>query len=393
MRKVVLVAAKRTPIGSFMGSLSEIKATTLGAIVVKDLLTSIKLDPLEVDEVFMGHVLQAGTGQAPTRQVAINAGLPNTVPCTTINKVCASGMKSIMLGVQTIKLGDAEIVIAGGMESMSMSPHFVSIRKGKKFGELELKDTLQNDGLIDSFDQVAMGVFADKCAKKYKISREEQDNFAIESYKRSFKAWEEGKFDDEIVSVKIKKGRENLIFDKDEEFRNVLIEKISNLKPSFSKDGTATAANSSTINDGAAAVVLMSEEKALSLGIKPMAYLISQADASVEPSSFTTAPSKALPIAIKKAGLRIDQIDYFEINEAFSVVGLANAKILGIDLNKMNINGGAVSLGHPIGCSGARIVVSLVHILQKNGLYGAAGICNGGGGASAVIIKRYSEKS
>ena len=387
MKKVFVVAAKRTPIGSFMGSLSDITATSLGAIVVKDLLSSIKLDPSEVDEVFMGHVLQAGTGQAPARQVALNSGIPNNVPCTTINKVCASGMKSIMLGAQAIKTGDAEIVIAGGMENMSMSPHFISLRKGKKFGSASLEDIMQKDGLTDAYDKVAMGVFADECAKKYKISREEQDSFAIESYKRSSNAWRLGEFENEIVPVKIEKRGGDLTFVEDEEFKNVQVEKIPNLRPSFSKDGTATAANSSSINDGAAAVVLMSEEKAKSLGIKPMAMIISQADASVEPKWFTTAPAKALPIAVKKANITIDEIDYFELNEAFSVVGLANIKILGLDPKKVNINGGAVSLGHPIGCSGARIVVTLLNTLQKDGKYGAAGICNGGGGASAMIFK------
>ncbi len=387
MNKVVVVAAKRTPIGSFMGSLSEISAPSLGAIVVKELLSSIRLDPSEVDEVLMGQVLQAGAGQAPARQVALNSGMSNSVPCTTINKVCASGMKSIMLGAQAIKTGDAEIVIAGGMENMSMSPHFISLRKGNKFGSSSLKDIMENDGLIDAYDKVSMGVFADECARKYKISRQEQDRFAIESYKRSSNAWRLNKFKDEIVPVNIHKKEGNSIFKEDEELKNFQIEKIPALRPSFSKDGTATVANSSTINDGAAAVILMSEEKAKYLGIKPLASILSQADASVEPKWFTTAPSKALPIAINKADITIDEIDYFELNEAFSVVGLANIKILGLDPNKVNINGGAVSLGHPIGCSGARIVVTLLHTLKKDGKYGAVGICNGGGGASAMIFK------
>ena len=389
MNKAVIVSAKRTPIGSFLGSLATVPVTELGALAIRAAMDEISLDPKEVDEVLMGHVLQAGTGQAPARQAALNAGLPNETPCTAINKVCASGMKSIMMAVQAIQLGDAEVVIAGGMENMSRSPHFVQMRSGNKFGSTALEDILQVDGLVDVYDQVAMGVFADACAVKHKISREEQDDFAIKSYRRSAQAWEAGSFSNEITPVAIPQRRgAAIVFDKDEEFSNVTLDKIPNLRPAFSKDGTVTAANASTLNDGAAALVVMSERKAKSLGLTPLAEVVSYADAAQEPKYFTTAPAKALPKALEKANLEIDQIDLFELNEAFSVVGLANMKILGLDPNKVNINGGAVSLGHPLGCSGARIIVTLLHQLQQGGTYAAAGICNGGGGASAVIFKK-----
>ena len=389
MNKAVIVSAKRTPIGSFLGSLATVPVTELGALAIKAAMDEISLDPKEVDEVLMGHVLQAGTGQAPARQAALNAGLPNETPCTAINKVCASGMKSIMMAVQAIQLGDAEVVIAGGMENMSRSPHFVQMRSGNKFGSTVLEDILQVDGLVDVYDQVAMGVFADACAVKHKISREEQDDFAIKSYRRSAQAWEAGSFSNEITTVAIPQRRgAAIVFDKDEEFSNVTLDKIPNLRPAFSKDGTVTAANASTLNDGAAALVVMSERKAKSLGLTPLAEVVSYADAAQEPKYFTTAPAKALPKALEKANLEIDQIDLFELNEAFSVVGLANMKILGLNPNKVNINGGAVSLGHPLGCSGARIIVTLLHQLQQGGTYAAAGICNGGGGASAVIFKK-----
>ena len=356
-KKVVIVSAVRTPIGSFMGSLSSITATKLGAIAIKGALDKINLDSNLVDEVLMGNVVQAGVGQAPARQAAIYAGLPNTVACTTINKVCASGMKAIMQAAQAIMAGDAEIVVAGGMENMSLIPHYVHLRNGVKFGPTTMVDGMQKDGLTDAYDNNAMGVSADLCASEYKISREEQDNFAIQSYERSAKAWSEGKFDNEVVEIHQRRG-EPIIFSKDEEYTNVKLDKIPTLNAVFTKDGTVTAANASTINDGAAALVLMSEEKAIVLGLKPLAYIKSYADAAQEPKWFTTAPAKALPKALNKAGLTIADVDYFEFNEAFAVVGLANAKILGLDNNKINVNGGAVSLGHPLGCSGARIVVT-----------------------------------
>jgi acetyl-CoA C-acetyltransferase len=389
-KRVVIVSAVRTPIGSFMGGLSTITAPKLGAIAIKGALEKIQLDPNLVDEVFMGNVVQAGVGQAPARQAAIYAGLSNNVTCTTVNKVCASGMKALMLGSQAIQCGDAEIVVAGGMENMSLIPHYMNLRTGTKFGPSTMIDGMQKDGLTDAYDNNAMGVSADLCAAEYKISREDQDNFAIQSYERSAKAWSEGKFNNEIVPVAVpqRKG-EPIIISKDEEFTNVSLEKIPTLNAVFTKDGTVTAANASTINDGAAAVILMSEEKAISLGLKPLAYIKGYADAAQEPKWFTTSPAKALPKALAKANLTLDQIDYFEFNEAFSVVGLANSKILGLDNQKVNINGGAVSLGHPLGCSGVRIIVTLLNILeQNNAKYGAAAICNGGGGASAFVIER-----
>lgn len=389
-KKVVIVSAARTPLGSFLGSLSTVPATTLGATAIKGALDKINLDPKLVDEVIMGNVVQAGEGQAPARQAALNAGLSNEVPCTTINKVCASGMKAIMQATQAILAGDADVVVAGGMENMSMIPHYIHMRNGNKFGPATLIDGLQNDGLVDAYDKNAMGVSADLCASTHNISREEQDAFAIKSYERSAKAWDAGKFDNEIVSVSVPQRRgEPIIVSKDEEYTNVKLDKITSLRPAFTKEGTVTAANASTINDGAAAVILMSEEKALSLGLKPLAYIKGYADAAHEPEWFTTAPAKALPIALKKANVSVEDVDFFEFNEAFSVVGIVNTKLLNIDPEKVNVNGGAVSLGHPLGCSGARIIVTLLSVLeQNNAKVGAAAICNGGGGASALVIER-----
>lgn len=389
-KKVVIVSAVRTPIGSFMGSLSTVTATQLGAAAIKGALNKINLDPNLVDEVLMGNVVQAGVGQAPARQAARFAGLPDTIPCTTVNKVCASGMKAVMQGTQAIMVGDAEIVVAGGMENMSLIPHYVHLRNGVKFGPTTMVDGMQKDGLTDAYDNNAMGVCADLCASEYKITREEQDAFAIQSYERSAKAWEAGKFNNEVIPVEIPQRRgEPVIFAKDEEYTNVKLDKIPSLNAVFTKDGTVTAANASTINDGAAALVLMSEEKASALGLKPLAYIKSYADAEQEPKWFTTSPAKALPKALDKAGLSISDVDFFEFNEAFAVVGLANAKILGLDNDKVNVNGGAVSLGHPLGCSGARIIVTLINVLeQNNAKIGAAAICNGGGGASAIVIER-----
>lgn len=389
-KEVVIVAAARTPIGSFMGSLSSITATQLGATAIKGALSKIKLDPSNVQEVFMGNVVQAGVGQAPARQAALSAGIPDTVPCTTVNKVCASGMKAVMQAAQAIALGDADIIVAGGMESMSNIPHYVHMRNGKKFGPATLIDGMQKDGLVDAYDQNAMGVCADLCATEHNFSREDQDNFAIESYNRSAKAWEEGKFDDEVVPVEVPQRRgEPIMVNQDEEFKNVKMDKIKSLRAAFSKDGTVTAANASTINDGAGAMVLMSADKAKEMGFTPLATIKSYADAAQEPKWFTTAPSKALPKALNKAGVSQDDVDYFEFNEAFAVVGLANMKILGLDSSNVNVNGGAVSLGHPLGCSGVRILITLLNVLKQNDAkLGAAAICNGGGGASAMVIER-----
>lgn len=388
-KKIVIVSAARTPIGSFMGALSSVPAPHLGAAAIKGALQKINLNPNLVDEVFMGNVVQAGVGQAPARQAALFAGLSNDVVCTTVNKVCASGMKSIMMGAQAILAGDAEIVVAGGMENMSSIPHYVHMRNGVKFGPTTLMDGMQKDGLVDAYDNNAMGVAADLCASEYKISREEQDAFAIESYERSAKAWEAGKFDSEIVPVAVpqRKG-DPIVVTKDEEFTNVKLDKIPSLNAVFTKDGTVTAANASTINDGAAAVILMSEDKAKAMGLTPLAYIKSYADAAQEPKWFTTTPAKAVNKALSKANLELSNVDYFEFNEAFAVVGLANAKILGLNTSNINVNGGAVSLGHPLGCSGARIVVTLLNVLkQNNAKTGVAAICNGGGGASAIIIE------
>jgi acetyl-CoA C-acetyltransferase len=389
-KKVVIVSAVRTPIGSFMGSLSTVTATQLGAAAIKGALNKINLDPSLVNEVLMGNVVQAGVGQAPARQASKYAGLPDNVSCTTVNKVCASGMKAVMQGAQAIMAGDAEIVVAGGMENMSLIPHYTHLRNGVKFGPTTMVDGMQKDGLTDAYDGNAMGVCADLCATEYKVTREEQDAFAIQSYERSAKAWEAGKFDNEVIPVEVPQRRgEPVIFSKDEEYTNVKLDKIPALNAVFTKEGTVTAANASTINDGAAALILMSEEKAISLGLKPLAYIKSYADAEQEPKWFTTSPSIALPKALDKAGLSISDVDFFEFNEAFSVVGIANSKILGLDNDKVNVNGGAVSLGHPLGCSGARIIVTLINVLeQNNAKIGAAAICNGGGGASAIVIER-----
>jgi acetyl-CoA C-acetyltransferase len=389
-KEVVIVSMARTPIGSFLGALSTIPAPKLGAIAIKGALDKINLDANLVDEVLMGNVVQAGTGQAPARQAAIYAGIPDNVPCTTINKVCASGMKTVMQAAQAIALGDAHVIVAGGMENMSLIPHYLHARTGTKFGPATLVDGMQRDGLVDVYDGNAMGVCADACATEYKFSREDQDAFAIQSYQRSEAAWNSGKFDNEVVPVEVPQRRgEPIIVSKDEEYSNVRMDKIPTLRPAFTKDGTVTAANASTINDGAAAMVLMSKEKANELGIKPIATIKSYADAAHEPKWFTTAPAKALPKALAKANISIDEVDYFEFNEAFSVVGLANMKILGLDDTKVNVNGGAVSLGHPLGCSGARIIITLLSVLeQNNGKIGAAAICNGGGGASAIVVER-----
>ncbi len=389
-KEVVIVSAARTPIGSFMGALATISAPKLGAVAIKGALEKINLNPSLVDEVLMGNVIQAGEGQAPAKQAAIYAGIPDTVPCTTVNKVCASGMKAVMQAAQAIVLGDANIVVAGGMENMSLIPHYVYMRSGMKFGSTTLIDGMQKDGLVDAYDQNAMGVFADLCATEHNFSREEQDAFAIQSYKRAAEAWENGKFKDEVVSVTVPQRRgEPIIVSEDEEYKNVKLEKIPALRPAFTKDGTVTAANASTINDGAGAVVLMSAAKAKELNIKPLATIKSYADASQEPKWFTTAPAKALPKALAKAEISIDDVDYFEFNEAFSVVGLANMKLLGLSDKNVNVNGGAVSLGHPLGCSGVRILITLLSVLhQNNGKIGAAAICNGGGGASAIIVER-----
>lgn len=387
-KEVVIVSAVRTPIGSFLGSLSGIPAPKLGAIAIKGALDKIKLDPNQVDEVFMGNVIQAGEGQAPAKQAALFAGLPNTIPCTTINKVCASGMKAIAFAAQAIQCGDADIVVAGGMENMSSIPHYMQARKGQKFGDIQLQDGLLVDGLVNVYDGKHMGTCADACAVEYNFSREDQDKFAIESYTRSEKAWQEGKFKEEIVPVEIPQRNGTSIFiSEDEEYKNVKMDKVPTLRPAFSKDGTVTAANASTLNDGAAALVLMSRDKADTLGLKPLAVINGYADASQEPEWFTTAPAKALPKALAKANIAAEDVDFYELNEAFSVVGLANIKLLNLDPEKVNVNGGAVSLGHPLGCSGARIMVTLLHVLQQNkGKIGAAGICNGGGGASAMVI-------
>lgn len=391
MKDVVIVSMARTPIGSFMGALSTVPAPKLGAIAIKGALDKIKLDPSLVEEVLMGNVVQAGTGQAPARQAAIFAGIPDTVPCTTVNKVCASGMKAVMQAAQSIALGDNSIIVAGGMENMSLIPHYVHLRNGQKFGPTSLIDGLQKDGLVDAYDQQAMGTCADACATEYKFSREDQDNFAIQSYRRSTDAWANGKFAHEVVPVEVPQRRGGpILVTEDEEFKNVKLDKIPGLRPAFSKNGTVTAANASTINDGAAALVLMSADKAKEMGLTPLASIKSYADAAQEPKWFTTAPAKALPKAITKAGITLKDVDFFEFNEAFSVVGLANMKILGLTDKNVNVNGGAVSLGHPLGCSGARIIITLLSVLkQNNGKIGAAAICNGGGGASAIILEKY----
>jgi acetyl-CoA C-acetyltransferase len=373
-----------------MGSLSSLTATQLGAAAIKGAMQKVNLDPSLVQEVFMGNVVQAGVGQAPARQAALGAGLPDSVPATTVNKVCASGMKAVMQAAQTIALGDADVVIAGGMESMSNIPHYLHMRNGTKFGPATLIDGMQKDGLVDAYDHNAMGTCADLCATEYNFSREDQDAFAIKSYERSAKAWADGKFKDEVIPVEVPQRRgEPIVVSEDEEYKNVKMDKISSLRPAFTKDGTVTAANASTINDGAGAMVLMSETKAKELGLTPLAYIKGYADAAQEPKWFTTAPAKALPKAIAKAGITLNDVDFFEFNEAFSVVGLANMKILELKDDKVNVNGGAVSLGHPLGASGVRILITLLNVLRQNDAkIGAAAICNGGGGASAMVIER-----
>lgn len=391
MKEVVIVSAVRTPMGSFGGSLKDFTATQLGAIAIKAAVERAGIQPEQVDEVLMGCVIQAGLGQAPARQAAKFAGLPNQVIATTVNKVCASGMKAIAQAAQSIMLGDSDIVVAGGMESMSNVPFYnQNQRWGSKYGNITVVDGLAKDGLTDVYQQGAMGIFADATAKACNVSREDQDNFAIESYKRSQAAWNEGRFDAEIVPVPIpqRKG-EPIMFSKDEEPFNVKFDKIPELKPAFSKDGTVTAANASTMNDGAAALVLMSADKAKELGIQPLAKIRSYADAEQAPEWFTTTPAMAVPKAVAKAGLKMDDIAYFELNEAFSVVGIVNSEKMKLYPQQVNVNGGAVSLGHPLGCSGARIIVTLLNVLkQKDAQYGAAGICNGGGGASAMVIEK-----
>lgn len=390
MKEVFIVSAVRTPLGSFGGALSSVPATKLGAAAIKGALEKINLDPKEVQEVLMGSVLQANLGQAPARQAAKFAGLKDTVTCTTVNKVCASGMKAIMLGAQSILLGDADVVVAGGMENMSQVPFYsTDVRWGKKYGDVKMIDGLAKDGLQDVYHDYPMGNAAELCAKECNISRQDQDEFAIESYKRSAAASAAGKFKEEIVPLHLtgRKG-ETIVVDEDEEFKNVKFDKVPTLKPAFIKDGTVTAANASTMNDGAAAVVLMSKEKMETLGLKPLAKVVSYADAEQAPEWFTTTPSLALPRAVEKAGLKMSDIDYVELNEAFSVVGIVNTQKMKLDPAKVNVNGGAVSLGHPLGCSGARIMVTLINVLKQNkGKYGGAGICNGGGGASAMVIE------
>ena len=390
MKEVVIISAVRTPMGSFGGILSSVTATKLGAVAIKGSIEKAGIDANSVNEVYMGNVMQANLGQAPARQAAMFAGLSQDVPCTTINKVCSSGMKAIMLAAQSIKCGDNDIVIAGGMENMSSIPHyFAKGRTGQKLGDMKLVDGLVKDGLTDVYNRVHMGVCAEKCAAEMNFTREEQDAFAIESYNRSTSSWAAGKFSNEVVPVEVPQRRgDALVINEDEEYKNVKMDKISALRPVFDKEGTVTAANASTLNDGASALILMSAEKAAELNLTPLAKIVSYADAAHEPEWFTTAPAKALPIALEKAGLSTTDVDYYELNEAFSVVGLANMKILDLDADKVNVNGGAVSIGHPLGSSGSRIIVTLINVLkQNNGKIGAAGICNGGGGASAMVIE------
>jgi acetyl-CoA C-acetyltransferase len=388
-KEVYIVSAVRTPIGSFLGGLSSVPATQLGSIAIKGALEKSGLKAEQIDEVFMGNVLQAGVGQAPARQAALGAGLSFDVPCTTVNKVCASGMKAIMLGTQSILTGDNEVVVVGGMENMSQTPHYIDGRSGVKFGNITMLDGITKDGLLDVYNKVPMGNCAETCAKEHKITREDQDNFAITSYTRAAEAWKSGKFNDEIVSVSVpqRKG-EPIVISEDEEYKNVFLDKIPSLRPAFDKDGTVTAANASTLNDGASALILASKEAVEKYGLKPLAKVIGYGDAAQEPEWFTTAPSKAIPVALKKANLEIKDVDFWELNQAFSVVGIANTKILGLDPSKVDVNGGAVALGHPLGNSGSRIIVTLINVLkQNNAKIGGAGICNGGGGASAMIIE------
>ena len=392
MKDIVIVAAKRTPMGSFGGSLSTVPATNLGGFAIKGALDSIDLDANLVDEVFMGNVLQANLGQAPSRQAAILAGINENTPCTTINKVCASGMKAIFFAAQSIKCSDSEIVVAGGMENMSMVPHYYNARQAKKLGDVKLTDGMVKDGLTDVYNKVHMGSCADECAREYNISREDQDDFAIQSYKKASDAIKSGLFKNEIVHVNVpqRKG-DDIVITEDEEYKNVKLEKLPKLKPVFSTNGTVTAANASTLNDGASAVILMSSEKANELNLKPLAKIISYADASQDPKWFTTSPAKAVHKALKKSNLNTQDIDYWELNEAFSVVGIVNTKLLKLDPNKVDVNGGAVALGHPLGSSGSRIVITLINVLKQNGgKIGVAGICNGGGGASALVIENIN---
>tara|TARA_B100000809_G_scaffold266760_1_gene331256 strand:+ start:2688 stop:3875 length:1188 start_codon:yes stop_codon:yes gene_type:complete len=389
-KDVVIVSAVRTPIGSFLGSLASVSATDLGAIAIKGALEKIALSPNLVDEVLMGNVLQANLGQAPAKQAAIKAGIPTNVPCTTVNKVCASGMKTVTQAAQAIQCGDAEIIVAGGMENMSQTPHYFECRKNTKFGNLPLTDGLLKDGLTNVYDQNHMGIFADACATTHNITREQQDIFAKESYQKAQKSWDEGRFSEEVIPVEIVQRKGASIFiSEDEEYKKIAFDKVSKLRPAFSKEGTVTAANASTLNDGAAALVLMSREKAIELNLIPLATIRGYADASQKPELFTTTPSKAIPKALHKANISIENVDYIELNEAFSVVAIANCQLLNIDTHKTNVNGGSVALGHPLGCSGARILVTLIHILiANNAKIGAAGICNGGGGATAIIIEK-----
>ncbi len=390
MKEVVIVSAVRTPMGSFGGALSSVPATALGAAAIKGALEKAGLSADAVEEVYMGNVLQANVGQAPARQAAMAAEIGNQVPCTTINKVCSSGMKAIMMGAQAIKAGDVEIIVAGGMENMSAVPHYLPTgRTGVKLGDISLVDGLVKDGLTDVYNAQHMGVCAELCAEEHQFTREDQDAFALESYRRSAAAWDGGKFANEVVPVAVPQRRgDAIVVDTDEEYTKVNTDKVPQLRPVFKKDGTVTAANASTLNDGASAVVLMSASKAAELGLDPIARITGYADAAQEPEWFTTAPAKALPKALAKAGITMDAVDFFEFNEAFSVVGLANMKLLGLDAAKVNVHGGAVSLGHPLGASGARIITTLIGVLQQNGgKIGAAAICNGGGGASALVLE------
>ena len=388
-KEVYIVAAVRTPMGSFGGALSSVPAIKLGATAIKGALEKSGVDAKHVTEVFMVNVLQAGLGQAPARQAAMFAGIGESVPCTTVNKVCASGMKAISLAAQSIICGDNDTVIAGGMENMSSVPHYFNARAATKLGDVKMKDGMVLDGLTDVYNAVHMGVCADKCATENNISREAQDNFAIESYNRASRAWDAGKFDDEIIPVEVPQRRgDAIVVSKDEEYSNVRMEKIPQLRAVFTKEGTVTAANASTLNDGASALLLMSKEKIDELGVQPIAKIAGYGDAAHEPEWFTTAPAKAVPVALKKAGIAIKDVDFWELNEAFSVVGIVNTQLLGLDPTKVDVNGGAVALGHPLGSSGSRIIVTLINVLkQNNGKFGAAGICNGGGGASAMVIE------
>jgi acetyl-CoA C-acetyltransferase len=388
-KEVYIISAARTPMGAFMGGLSTVAATALGSTAIKGALEKGNINPDIINEVFMGNVLQAGVGQAPARQAALGAGLGQNIPCTTVNKVCASGMKAVMLGAQSIIAGDNEIVVAGGMENMSMTPHYVSGRNGNKFGNITMIDGITQDGLLDVYNKVPMGTCAESCATEHDITREDQDSFAIDSYKKAAAAWGAGRFNDEVVPVAVpqRKG-DPILVSQDEEYKNVFLDKIPGLRPAFKVDGTITAANASTLNDGASALILASKEAVDKYGLKPIAKIVSYADAAQAPEWFTTSPSKAIPIALEKAGLTTKDIDFWELNEAFAVVSIANTKILGLDPTKVDVNGGAVALGHPLGNSGSRILVTLINVLkQNNAKLGGAGICNGGGGASAMIIE------